>query len=482
MLSNNSKYQEIYKSHINAYTILRERFYNNPNFLESNKNLAREYEQEKKSNSRKTGTLYRFFRAIEKLSEYYPKKEYLEITKGEFLEFFDSLEQHRYIRDKGKERELAELLNTRGELTVSEIANEFGITENNSRVIMRRTHKKFKGLELKGKGKNLTIIGKGIKIQHEKTRGYSESTIMGIKTQIKQFYKWLNGGDSVPQSLKFLQIRPIETTINKSQLMTEEEIQKMIDHCDHPRDKAIISIIFEGALRCGELVGIDVGELIRDKYSYIASITVSKTKRRSVRLITSIPYLAAWLQVHPRKDDPTAPLWLAIGPNKTESGRLGTNGVRRLLQRVKEELGIKKRGNPHVYRHSRASSLSQILTDAEMRIALGWTKKSDMPSLYSHLNQDDVDKKILAQHDFIELEKQEKSILSPVKCQICNNLIPPENKFCGTCGTPKSVKVMLEQQVKDEKELDFMNQVTMKYQQLKEQGLSTEEIVKKLNS
>jgi hypothetical protein len=36
-----------------------------------------------------------------------------------------------------------------------------------------------------------------------------------------------------------------------------------------------------------------------------------KTGKRAVRIISSIPYMATWIENHPFKNMPDAPLWIA---------------------------------------------------------------------------------------------------------------------------------------------------------------------------
>jgi len=47
-----------------------------------------------------------------------------------------------------------------------------------------------------------------------------------------------------------------------------------------------------------------------------------KTGVRRVRTINATPYLHDWLNMHPNKDDPEAPLWVNIGTTKQISKNL----------------------------------------------------------------------------------------------------------------------------------------------------------------
>jgi len=482
MYKSNSNYDKIYASSKRAYEKAKRDFVDAP-YLKENKELAERYELIKKTNNRKEGTLYHFYRAINLLCMRFPEKKFLDITEVEFMRFFDELANMKYVKRESRDSKVVEWCIEKGSIDAIEVSKKLEISSTYSRAILRRIVAELDGFKIEKKGKNLSIIATPdakLKVSGRTSR-FSDTTLMGIKTQIKQFYKFLDGGDSVPKQLKFLEIRPIASKIDESQIYTEEEIMKIIRVAKHLRDKTIISVLAESGARAGELIGLDVGKVTRDKYSYIISVD-GKTGKRPIRLVTSIPYLAAWLAIHPYKENPEAPLWISLSPNRKGDGRIGRGALIRIVKKFGKAAGINKRHHPHLYRHFSATHNSKKFTDAEMRLYFGWSKSSNMPSVYTHLSHKDLDNKILAEHDFIDYNKKEKSVLSPVKCVSCENLIPPDYKFCGKCGTAKSQKVLMEQMVKDEKENDFMNQVTMKYQQLKEQGLSTEEIVKKLNS
>jgi len=38
-----------------------------------------------------------------------------------------------------------------------------------------------------------------------------------------------------------------------------------------------------------------------------------KTGDRRVRIIASVPALASWLDIHPNRNNPNAPLWISLG-------------------------------------------------------------------------------------------------------------------------------------------------------------------------
>ena len=66
------------------------------------------------------------------------------------------------------------------------------------------------------------------------------------------------------------------------ELLTEEEIQKMISSCANLRDRALVSVLYESGCRIGEIGNLRIKDVLFDEYG--AKIDVlGKTGARRVR-------------------------------------------------------------------------------------------------------------------------------------------------------------------------------------------------------
>ncbi|MCI0564101.1 MAG: hypothetical protein MN733_36965 [Nitrososphaera sp.] len=113
-----------------------------------------------------------------------------------------------------------------------------------------------------------------------------------------------------------------------------------------------------------------------------------------------------------------------------------------ILQRLARVAGIKKRVNPHVFRHSRATYLANHLTEAQMKEYFGWIQASDMAAVYVHLSGRDVDNAVLKVYGITKEQETEKSILTPKTCDRCQLRNPSDNKFCSRCGITLDTETM----------------------------------------
>ncbi len=266
----------------------------------------------------------------------------------------------------------------------------------------------------------------------EKT-DYAPRTKLDFKVTVKKFYKWINGGEEYPESVRWIKTGEKRNN-NKlpEELLIEEEIKKLIEAASHPRDRAIISVLWETGCRIGELVPLQIKHVVFET-DVTRVLLVGKTGPRRVPLIDSTPYLADWLNNHPQKDSPGAPLWVGIGTVGRDKA-LEYASFRKMLTEVAKRAKINKKVNPHNFRHSRATYLAKNLTEAQMNQYLGWVRGSDMPATYVHLSGRDMDEAVLKMRGLKPKEEKIESTLAPRKCPRCDHTNKATSKFCSRCG------------------------------------------------
>jgi len=77
---------------------------------------------------------------------------------------------------------------------------------------------------------------------------------------------------------------------------------------------AMIHVQYEAGTRPGELLSLRLKHVKFDQYGAIIHID-GKTGPRPIRLVTSVPSLAAWFDAHPLKDNLESPLWIKLDKN-----------------------------------------------------------------------------------------------------------------------------------------------------------------------
>ncbi|WP_410807077.1 tyrosine-type recombinase/integrase [Methanohalobium sp.] len=272
------------------------------------------------------------------------------------------------------------------------------------------------------------------------------------KYVIKRFFRWLNDGTD-PQMTAWIVPKKGMNKKMPEELLSTDDIKAMITAANHPRDEAIISVLYDSALRISELGNLRFKDVTFDRYG--AKLMVDgKTGPRRVRIIYSVPYLSYWMNMHPLKDDPDAPLWIDITKRNNDK-QIGYDAFRRLIKTTAKRAGIKKRVHNHLFRHSRATELANYLTQAQMEDHLGWYNGSEMPRTYIHLSGNDVDDAILQMHGVQKEEEKSPQLVNTV-CPICKQNNGPTSSFCANCGRALDTKSAIDIDEKKEKVTDVM--------------------------
>jgi integrase/recombinase XerD len=277
----------------------------------------------------------------------------------------------------------------------------------------------------------------------ETNPAWAPATKHDYKVILKKFYKSMRGTGEFPDEVKW--IRPNFKKNNHrlpEELLTEEDVRRLVQAACHPRDKAFILVLYESGCRIGELLNLRIKNISFDANG-AALLVDGKTGQRRVRIIASAPLLSVWLNNHPFRDNPDSPLWLVIG-TKNHHEALNYASIVSQLKKIAARAGVKKRVNPHSFRHARATFLANNLTEAQMKEYFGWVQSSDMASVYVHLSGRDVDNAILKLHGLATAEKEENEMLKVKNCARCQENNCPVSKFCFRCGSPLDMQTAIE--------------------------------------
>jgi len=225
-------------------------------------------------------------------------------------------------------------------------------------------------------------------------RPYSAWTKSDYRVMCKRFYRWLRQTEDYPPEVRWIKCRVVEAKRKlPEELLTATEVQRMIQHADLGRDRALIGALYETGCRVGE-----IGQLLLRHVEFDAHgarvIVTGKTGMRRVRVVRCVAHLRKWLDRHPLAGNPDAPLWVGLR-GKNRQRIMTRDAIARVLERAARAAGIKKRIHPHLFRHSRATDLAAHLTEAQLKEVLGWSPASGQTPTYVHLSGRNVDEAVL---------------------------------------------------------------------------------------
>jgi integrase/recombinase XerD len=98
-------------------------------------------------------------------------------------------------------------------------------------------------------------------VRRIQSNGFSPQTVSDHLVVIKRFWKWLEGNDEeYPEKDKW--IKPKRNLNGRAKLpeklLTKEDVDRLLNAAAIPRDKALISVLYETGCRISELLGLRI--------------------------------------------------------------------------------------------------------------------------------------------------------------------------------------------------------------------------------
>ncbi|MCL5252871.1 MAG: site-specific integrase [Candidatus Thermoplasmatota archaeon] len=281
---------------------------------------------------------------------------------------------------------------------------------------------------------------------YEGTRGersLSLNTIESYKIAFRRFYKWHMGNNgTVPECVSWIKINGKPDRHRKPEdIISPEELKLIVDHAGNGRDRAIFNFMYDSGVRIGELLTMRIRDMEFDSYGAIAKVS-GKTGYRQVRIVgNSIAYLRAWLNDHPLRNEPDAPLFCGIS-DPIRGRQLTYDDVHKSLLKTAKRAGIGRRIHPHLFRHTRATLLASKVMEAPLERHMGWVHGSRQTQTYVHLGRKDIDNAILRAYGKEIHESDSLNEPSPFGCPRCGELNANDAQYCRKCWLPLSVEAV----------------------------------------
>ncbi len=267
-------------------------------------------------------------------------------------------------------------------------------------------------------------------------RPYKQNTQRDFLNFIKRFYVWLidHQYSSIPKET-VLQIKVPRTdamTKTAEMMLSEDEVRAMINACMNSRDRALIATLYEGGFRIEEIGLLTWSQIKVDDYGMIINTNKKTEKPRYIRLVSATPYLAQW-----RNDYPYAIAADGLVFTSRKNLPLRYEGIALQLKKIAARAGLKKRITPHLFRHSRITTMVQQGYNETIIKKMMWGNiRTVMFETYCHLTDTDVDNEILAKQGIKRKEGKKQRAMEPRQCPYCSSINAPTDQFCSVCFKP----------------------------------------------
>jgi len=290
-------------------------------------------------------------------------------------------------------------------------------------------------------------------IKEDKEKDYADRTIDDYKSSIRMFYNSRYMEFQRPDRVK--EILNSDVLKNKREddkegkrvknYLTPQQVRKMSKAAESARDKLLPLYLFDCGARTEEALERTLSDVRKDgKYWEVRFHDCKNGKPdRELPLVHCQEKLRNWIQNHPRRDEPDAPLWV-VTTNSGCAQKGSKMSQRNMNDRLKE---LARRANLDgvdpdtvtVYDMRRSSATFRGTEEGfgiqQMMWWYAW-KKPDRAKTYCKDDNDRMKKAIYKRHG-IETEEDEKSVSMETKyCPRCEEEQSSDAKFCPTCSLP----------------------------------------------
>lgn len=216
--------------------------------------------------------------------------------------------------------------------------------------------------------------------EYQKMNNCSKVTLNNIRRNLNSFFAWLEEENHIMKS-PMKRIHNIKTNKVVKEVITEEDIEKLRDLCDSPRDLAVLDLLYSSGMRIGELVNLNRKDINMDERECVVFGKGGKERKAYFDAKTKNDlekYLSS------RTDDNPA---LFVSQRMPHT-RISSGAVESQFRNLGRKAGL--RIHPHKFRRSMATrALNKGMPIEQVQRLLGHNKL-DTTLIYAQVSQDNV--------------------------------------------------------------------------------------------
>ena len=218
-------------------------------------------------------------------------------------------------------------------------------------------------------------------VRYQKINNCSKVTIDNIRRNLSSFFSWLEEEDYILKS-PMRRIHKIRTKTVVKETISDEDIEKLRDHCSELRDIAMLDLLYSTGIRVGELVNLDIKDVNFEQRECVVFGKGDKERR---------VYFDAKAKIHLKRylasrTDNNPALFVTLG---APHNRLKISGVEIRIRELGRSLGM-SRIHPHKFRRTMATrAIDKGMPIEQVQKILGHSQ-IDTTMQYAIVNQNNV--------------------------------------------------------------------------------------------
>lgn len=280
-----------------------------------------------------------------------------------------------------------------------------------------------------------------------KQENIGEATYQTTSARSKTLARWLNDGET-PKGFKDIRRVIVKRNLTPADMLSNEEINKLIQTSEDVQVKAMISLLLDSGLRPSEFYDLNVGDISKSQQFMRVDILQGKTGSRNVILYHCIPELSEWLNMHPVSNDPKAPLWVRMYHEPIS--RPTQAAIRKRIHRVFVKAGITKPHDFYALRHNANVRKKREGVDPEIASKMAGHSLKMYSDTYGRLCPEDMEHSLSKTYG-LEVREKQKDTLK--KCS-CGHMNASYSDFCSSCGEPMSYRSRMKREIDQNKSIE----------------------------
>lgn len=280
----------------------------------------------------------------------------------------------------------------------------------------------------------------GVRVKDGKP--YTKNTIADLSRILKQYLRWLAENEHItidPVKIEKIKLPVFTATKTEADVLTTDEIQRLIEAPTSARYRAMIAVLYEGGLRIHEAGILRWRDVTFSEWGCRLKTSGKTGKPRTVPIILYRKYLALWKSEHPNPE-PDQPVFL-----NNHNKPLKYQAAAKVIKLSGVKAGITKELTPHILRHTRIThAIRDGLPETHAKQIFWGNLDTDMIKIYTHLSDTDTENRLMEMAGVRTEGQRREPSLQPVQCDQCLFINPPGSRLCAQCGRSFSAEVVVE--------------------------------------
>ena len=218
-------------------------------------------------------------------------------------------------------------------------------------------------------------------VDYQKINDCSKVTVDNIRRNISSFFSWLEEEDYILKS-PMRRIHKIKTKQQVKEIISDEAIELLRDHCQCSRDLAMIDLLYSTGIRVGELVNLNISDV---DFEARECVVFGKGDKERKVYFDAKAKLHLLNYINKRNDDNPALFVTLDAPHD----RLKISGVEMRIRTLGRKLNMGKI-HPHKFRRTMATrAIDRGMPIEQVQKILGHSQ-IDTTMQYAIVNQTNV--------------------------------------------------------------------------------------------